>query len=74
MSASPQLEVLLKFFGNDSDFDREVGVTGSFQNHCPGSPIDKCSSLTTLLNALRLKIGLITFLSLTHRGYVQRKS
>lgn len=56
MSASPPLEVLLKFFGNDSDFDREVGVTGSFQNHCPGSPIDKRSSLPTPMNALRSRL------------------
>lgn len=30
------MEVLLKFFGNDSDFDREVNIAGSFQNHSPG--------------------------------------
>lgn len=34
--ASGPKEVLLKLYGNDSDFDREVNVAGSFQNQCPG--------------------------------------
>ena len=30
-------DVLLKFFANDCDFDREVEVNGKFQSLCPGA-------------------------------------
>lgn len=35
-SQGATLDVLLKFFANDCDFDREVEVNGCFQSLCPG--------------------------------------
>ena len=39
-------EVLLKFFANDADFDRELEVTSKFQSICPGQLL-ACSFATS---------------------------
>ena len=40
-------EVLLKFFANDADFDRELDVTSKFQSICPGLPLARSSAAST---------------------------